>query len=221
MGGHLLGWAILGVTMCTPDINAIKNLGWLVPTLFNVILVIAGWLVLRRRNRVDKLRETWANWTASALEAVETQSAVIERDEQITRGLQVDEAKIGPGVADSCELLRAEQLAPALTAAADAARRLLRDHHMLELLEDDDRVLETANSLTNPLVRRNAVKETLNTIQLMVVQLASGNRRRFLRRFRWWKTSGDMPGPFPDPLIESLEKNGWVSPATPGDRKQP
>jgi hypothetical protein len=191
-------------------ITPIRDLTPLVVAGIGLVGVVATWLAARRRNRVDKLRETWANWSASALEATDKRAGVLEHDASIREDLRRKEAGQFPGFAHQFEHRIAEILAPGRSAASEAAWRLRRDHHLLELLEDDERSLGTATSVTNAVLARDADQKLLNGVRVTVVRLALDNRLRFLRPWRRWRKRSTRPAPLRDPSVAALEERGWA-----------
>jgi len=176
-------------------IYTIRDLGpLLVSSAFGLAGLMAGWLVTRHRNRIDRLREAWASWTAWAFEAVEKHSDVIECETDIRQSLEEREQVKGPILERALAPVIADALVPVRKISAEAIWRLRRDHHLLEILEDDGDALKAADSVTALLVNQNSNPKVLNDIRIKIRHLSLDNRLRFLhpltRRWRVWRGHG-------------------------------
>lgn len=185
-----------------PVIYAIKDLTPFATAVIGLAGVAAGWMVTRRRNRVDKLRETWANLTASTFEAVERCSLRVQTEDDIRAHLKKLEADHGADVAERVKPDLAEALQLLQANAFKAVSCLRRDYCLLQLLENDSRALEPPASIINTLLADTVDKYRLNGIRALINQIALDNRWRFLcpwRRWHRWR----HPRPLRDPALDA------------------
>lgn len=191
--------------MDAPVIYVIRDLTPFATASMGLAGVVVGWLVARRRGRIDKLREVWATWTASAFEAVERCSSRLVAEESARSALRAIESKHGTDVARRAEPEFDAGLDGPRTIASDAIRRLRRDYHLLQILEDSDDALKPPASIVNALLDETADKYRYNVLRALINHIAFDNRMRFLRPWRRWRR-WRRPQPLADLDLDAFDR---------------
>lgn len=191
--------------MDEPVLYAIKDVAPFAVAAIGLFGVAATWLVTRRRNRVDKLRESWAAMTASGHEASDRVAERVRAEDAAQVYLsQITQKYGGTAVVERVESDVATGLEQSRRAAHEALWRLRRDYSLLALLETSDSALAPATSIVKALAADTCDNRGLNSVRLLLVHIALDNRRRFLHPWRRWRR-WIRPQPIRNPAFDEID----------------